>query len=312
MTEEQVDSNNYGTIRDNNTENEIETSHTLLEKIMTTGRKPMLINTLIFLIIVFVFITFQLWIQPTKRGFFCDDETIRYPFKQDTVSPNALIIFSVLPNILIIFYGERKNTLNAKNSNYVRSKKYIQIMFQFIVNFMWGLILLCSFLNIIKVSVGRHRPYFLEICKPDVLKNQTCSDHSYILNYTCTGTNIGLIKESSLSFPSGHSAISFFAATFFFLYVQNRMIFIRRCYLLKSVIQFTAVVLAAFTAVSRIFDYHHHPEDVAVGTIIGILFGYYFYFYNMFYGKRKNNKNDTVLSDGTAQHELLLNNERIV
>uniref|UniRef100_A0A0K0EM76 AcidPPc domain-containing protein n=1 Tax=Strongyloides stercoralis TaxID=6248 RepID=A0A0K0EM76_STRER len=272
MIEEQVDSNNYGTMTSRTTENEMEDSPTLLRKMMVTIKQPILFNVLIFIITFILFLLFQLWIEPTKRGFFCNDETIRYPFKQDTVTPNALIIFSVLPNILMVFYGEKRNALNR-----------------------------------------RHRPYFLDVCKPDVLKNATCSDYNYILNYTCTGTNLGLIRESSLSFPSGHSAIAFYAATFFYLYIQNRTFFMRKFYLLPSALQFTGISLATFTAVSRIFDYHHHPEDVAIGTIIGILFGYYFYNYNISIKKKKHISsdidNDTSSNETVVQNDPLLRNE---
>lgn len=313
MIEEQVDSNNYGTMTSRTTENEMEDSPTLLRKMMVTIKQPILFNVLIFIITFILFLLFQLWIEPTKRGFFCNDETIRYPFKQDTVTPNALIIFSVLPNILMVFYGEKRNALNSKNFGQFKSKSYIKIMFQFITNFLWGLILLCSFLNIVKIFVGRHRPYFLDVCKPDVLKNATCSDYNYILNYTCTGTNLGLIRESSLSFPSGHSAIAFYAATFFYLYIQNRTFFMRKFYLLPSALQFTGISLATFTAVSRIFDYHHHPEDVAIGTIIGILFGYYFYNYNISIKKKKHISsdidNDTSSNETVVQNDPLLRNE---
>uniref|UniRef100_A0A0N5C9Q6 AcidPPc domain-containing protein n=1 Tax=Strongyloides papillosus TaxID=174720 RepID=A0A0N5C9Q6_STREA len=313
MVEEQVDdSNNYGTIRNTIIEIEVGRSNNTFRRMMITLKQPFFFNILIFLIILFVFIIFQFWIVPTKRGFFCNDETIRYPFKPDTISASVLIISSILPNILMVFWGETNNAFNKKNLRHYRGKKYIKIMFQIIGNFLWGLILLCCFLNIVKVSVGRFRPYYLDVCKPDVLQNITCNDYNYILNYTCTGKNIGLIREASLSFPSGHSAISFFGATFFFLYIQTRAHSLKKCYYLPSAFQFTAITLAVFTAVSRIFDYHHHPEDVAVGIIIGILFGYYFFNYNMKFKKEKimdEDDNDVEPSTEDLTQNLYDNNE---
>uniref|UniRef100_A0A0N4ZC84 AcidPPc domain-containing protein n=1 Tax=Parastrongyloides trichosuri TaxID=131310 RepID=A0A0N4ZC84_PARTI len=269
-------------------------------------------NIITFFLLLCLFLTFQFWITPTKRGFFCNDETIRYPFKTDTISPSTLIIFSILPNILIIFYGEASDSNRNKNSRKSSSKLYIQIMFQNIGNFLWGLILLCCFINVIKVSAGRLRPFYLDVCKPDVLLlNGTCTGYEYITNFTCTGTNKALIREASLSFPSGHSAISFFAATFFILYIQNRALVLRKYYLFPSALQFTALLVASFTAVSRIFDYHHHPEDVAVGIFIGVSFAYFFFNYNSI---EKNYKDSQIIEldspdEIQEQNNSLLNNE---
>ena len=35
-------------------------------------------------------------------------------------------------------------------------------------------------------------------------------------------------------------------------------------------IQFTHIILACWISITRINDYMHHPEDVIVGSIIGI------------------------------------------
>jgi len=36
---------------------------------------------------------------------------------------------------------------------------------------------------------------------------------------------------------------------------------------------------AVFVAVSRVFDYRHHWQDVTIGSIIGIVFGFLSYYY---------------------------------
>lgn len=41
-------------------------------------------------------------IQPTQRGFFCDDETIRYPYNEGTISTTALILISGLANLGVV------------------------------------------------------------------------------------------------------------------------------------------------------------------------------------------------------------------
>lgn len=51
--------------------------------------------------------------------------------------------------------------------------------------FLFGCAVSQSFTDIAKVSVGRMRPHFLDVCKPD-FSTINCS-LGYITNYTCTG-----------------------------------------------------------------------------------------------------------------------------
>lgn len=51
--------------------------------------------------------------------------------------------------------------------------------------FLFGCAVSQSFTDIAKVSVGRMRPHFLDVCKPD-FSTIDCSV-GYITNYTCTG-----------------------------------------------------------------------------------------------------------------------------
>ena len=43
-------------------------------------------------------------IQPTIRGFFCDDESIRYPYNDSTISTVTLIIVSILLNLILVSF----------------------------------------------------------------------------------------------------------------------------------------------------------------------------------------------------------------
>jgi len=47
---------------------------------------------------------FELLGEPNKRGFYCDDESIRYPYRTSTVSRQLLIVIGLLiPTCLVIF-----------------------------------------------------------------------------------------------------------------------------------------------------------------------------------------------------------------
>ena len=68
-------------------------------------------------------------------------------------------------------------------------------------------------------------------------------------------------QPSGASFPSGHTAVSFAAA--------SALYFAGEKYLWKA-----ALVLAAFIAFSRMYLYVHYPTDVLGGVLVGILAGY--------------------------------------
>lgn len=75
-------------------------------------------------------------------------------------------------------------------------------------------------------------------------------------------TAIQLLIEppSDYSFPSGHTAASFTAAS--------------TLYFRKSRLWIPAVILAGLIAFSRLYLYVHYPADVLAGALFGILFGW--------------------------------------
>uniref|UniRef100_A0A0M3ITY6 AcidPPc domain-containing protein n=1 Tax=Ascaris lumbricoides TaxID=6252 RepID=A0A0M3ITY6_ASCLU len=104
---------------------------------------------------------------------------------------------------------------------------------------------------------------------------ETCplNQHQYITDFECTGTNKNLVHESMLSFYSGHSAFSFYAAWFTALYLQARLYRPLFSRLLLPVIQFALFGAAAYVAYTRVSDYKHHWSDVLVGAIMGSAIG---------------------------------------
>jgi undecaprenyl-diphosphatase len=65
------------------------------------------------------------------------------------------------------------------------------------------------------------------------------------------------------SFPSGHSSASFAAAFAYFKYFKKTGIWL--------------LVLAALIAFSRLYLFVHFPIDVAVGSLLGLLYGFVAY-----------------------------------
>lgn len=80
-------------------------------------------------------------------------------------------------------------------------------------NLLWFLFgAACSQLttDIGKYTIGRLRPHFMDICKPNVDCDSDRMKNTYIEDFECSGNKPHKFTDSRLSFPSGHSSLSFY------------------------------------------------------------------------------------------------------
>ncbi|CAG5867768.1 unnamed protein product [Menidia menidia] len=63
---------------------------------------------------------------------------------------------------------------------------YVACLYKAVGTFLFGAAMSQSLTDIAKYSIGRLRPHFLDVCRPD-WKSISCSSGGYIENYTCTG-----------------------------------------------------------------------------------------------------------------------------
>ena len=123
-------------------------------------------------------------------------------------------------------------------------------------------------------------------------------------NLKCTGDPATIIQGRK-SFPSGHSSFSFAVGIFTFLYLAGkwkvfasnrshfspirtwRLLFLLLAILGKVTTESLTLIsrnlFSFFTvplcfAISRTCDYHHHWQDVTVGTLLGTLLAIFVYF----------------------------------
>uniref|UniRef100_A0A0F7Z899 Phospholipid phosphatase 1 n=2 Tax=Crotalus adamanteus TaxID=8729 RepID=A0A0F7Z899_CROAD len=203
---------------------------------------------------------------PFKRGMFCNDESIQYPYKDDTISYQLLAGIIIPLDIIVIITGEALSVYhNCLHSNSFVRNSYVATIYKALGTFLFGAAVSQSLTDIAKYSIGRLRPHFLDICKPDRIN---CS-LGYIESFKCLGDKVK-VSEGRLSFYSGHSSFSMYCMLFLALYLQARMKgdWAR---LLRPTVQFGLIAASIYVGLSRVSDYKHHWSDVLTGLIQGAL-----------------------------------------
>jgi len=210
--------------------------------------------------------------EPYKRGFFCNDETIKHPYKDSTVSSQLYVTVSmVIPSLAI---------LAVELTHWTNFKKYFGTAYSALIVFYFVYTVNELLTSISKYTIGRLRPHFLEVCNPNITLNEdSCGsvyNPKYITEFDCLGSSqfgsyedqMSRVKDSRMSFMSGHSSATTYAMLFAAMYIQNRLK-TRHFQIVKAGVQMFCIVFAFYTCLSRISDYKHHPEDVITGALLG-------------------------------------------
>ncbi|XP_023650475.1 phospholipid phosphatase 3-like isoform X1 [Paramormyrops kingsleyae] len=239
-------------------------------------------------------------VEPYRRGFYCSDESIKLPLKDgDTISDAVLTAAGILITVFSIIIGEcyRIHYLSQGSRSFI-GNPYVSALYKQVGFFIFGCAVSQSFTDIAKVSVGRMRPHFLAVCDPD-FSLINCSV-GYVVDYKCRGQE-SRVQEARKSFFSGHASFSMFAMLYLVFYLQSRFTW-RGARLLRPLLQFTLLMMAFYTGLSRVSDHKHHPTDVLAGFVQGALVAYCVVFYvsDLFKPKAK-----TVSPPSPVKKELL-------
>ena len=209
-------------------------------------------------------------IEPVHRGYFCDDETIKYPYVEQQTVPSYLCLILWILSCLLTFALV-----------FVTHKSW-KMVCDGLYKLMFGFCICMLLTDVCKFSIGRLRPYFITICKPDL--HDVCYDdevihisdnetyygdyyyQKYVIDDTCTDGK-DLIKEARLSFVSGHSSLSFYMSIFLIIFMKKYM----NIRILRNFLQVGNFILALWISLTRVNDYMHHSEDVIMGSILGVI-----------------------------------------
>ncbi|GAU90244.1 hypothetical protein RvY_02691 [Ramazzottius varieornatus] len=221
-----------------------------------------------------------------KRGFFCNDQDIMFPYKDDTVPFSILAMTGTLLPVLVVFSGEffrftlSKSPYNDYETRYellgVKIPPFLSSAVRINALFAYGALVTVSITDITKFSVGRLRPHFLDVCNPDWARIGGRDNCTYVSDVFCLTSqskdekDLARLEDARLSFLSGHSSFSFYCAFFVIYYLETRFKWMGMRFF-KAFLQFLLFMGAALCGASRVADHKHHATDVITGSLLGIL-----------------------------------------
>uniref|UniRef100_A0A1A8QCB7 Phosphatidic acid phosphatase type 2C n=1 Tax=Nothobranchius rachovii TaxID=451742 RepID=A0A1A8QCB7_9TELE len=201
-------------------------------------------------------------LKPYQRGIYCNDESIKYPYRSDTVSYATMAAVTIICSIVIITVGEAYLVHTKRLHSNSTFNNYLSALYKVVGTFLFGAAVSQSLTDLAKFTIGRPRPNFLSVCAP-------VHCEGYLLQINCTG-NPRNVTESRLSFYSGHSSFGMYCMLFLSLYIQARMKG-KWTRLVRPTIQFFLVSFSLFVGYTRVSDNKHHWSDVLVGLLQGAL-----------------------------------------
>ncbi|XP_063150447.1 phospholipid phosphatase 3-like [Candoia aspera] len=265
-------------------------------------RKTLVAVDIVCLLVAFIpfFICEVGLISPVRRGFFCNDSSISYPLHHPETIPDTVLIAAgtLIPFLAITVCEIFHVHYLPRSSHSVIFNPYAAALYKEIGAFLFGCSVGLSLTNIAKVAVGRLRPHFLAVCRPN-FTHISCSA-GYLEDYLCTGSQ-AKEKEARKSFYSGHASFAMYTMMYLVFYLQARFTW-QGARLLRPLVQFVLLVLAMYTGLTRISDYRHHPSDVVVGLLQGALVAYWVAFYvsSMFHCKQQRHPVPSSLLDSPS------------
>lgn len=205
------------------------------------------------------------YMRPTHKGFFCDDKSLSYPYREDTIAPVYMYLVVCLTPLIMITATEWLNWQVLQKP--IGEGTQLSTTIRAFTIFLFGITLNQFFVDIPKYFVAELRPNFLDVCRP----NYTSCD-GFVTDYVCTNKNVSKdsIRDTMMSFPSGHAAICMFSALYTVLYLELRFD-IKISRFLKPSMQMALLIVSAWAGMTRVSDHKHHLQDVIVGAAIGVI-----------------------------------------
>ncbi|CAG7734351.1 unnamed protein product [Allacma fusca] len=206
---------------------------------------------------------------------------ISHKYTGETVSTTVILSVSLLVPLFELLVAEwfvNRKSQNPYGFHPVESSRWKRTLFysfRWYRDYFFGLSFMLLINDIAKTTVGAPRPHWLDTCGPQ-FPAENCH-LGWVQNYTCSSTKFSRwrMADARKSFPSGHAALSLYAALFMIMY-QNYRLNVKK---LGSIVILWLHCIwgswAVYCALSRISDRRHHPVDVIGGGILGLVISFF-------------------------------------
>lgn len=145
-------------------------------------------------------------------------------------------------------------------------------LFRFVGVYVFGLVTLMIFVDVIKMITGRLRPNFLEVCQVNMT---LCALNGNIGgDELCRNKDEIELRHARSSFPSLRSAMTAYAAIYLSIYIHGALR-TRSVRVLRPFLSLVFTMLALLCGLTELGLNHNHWTDIVVGWALGIAMAIY-------------------------------------
>uniref|UniRef100_A0A8C6QIP0 Phospholipid phosphatase 2 n=1 Tax=Nannospalax galili TaxID=1026970 RepID=A0A8C6QIP0_NANGA len=209
-----------------------------------------LLDVLCVLVASLPFAILTLVNSPYKRGFYCTDDSIQYPYRPDTITHGLMAGITITATVILVTAGEAYLVHTERLYSRSDFNNYVAAVYKVLGTFLFGAAVSQSLTDLAKYMIGRLRPSFLAVCDPD-WSRVNCS--GYVQLEVCRGSPAN-VTEASVYLLHGDPLLRWKWAR-----------------LLRPTVQFFLVAFALYVGYTRVSDHKHHWSDVLVGLLQGAL-----------------------------------------
>ncbi|XP_020009820.2 phospholipid phosphatase 2-like [Castor canadensis] len=170
-----------------------------------------LLDVLCVLVASLPFAILTLVNTPYKRGFYCGDDSIRYPYRPDTITHGLMAGVTITGTVLLVSAGEAYLVYTDRLYSRSDFNNYVAAVYKVLGTFIFGAAVSQSLTDLAKYMIGHLRPNFLAVCDLD-WSRVNCSVYVQ-LDKVCRGSTAN-VTEARLLFYSGHSSFGMYCMMF--------------------------------------------------------------------------------------------------
>ncbi|XP_012500934.1 PREDICTED: lipid phosphate phosphohydrolase 2 isoform X3 [Propithecus coquereli] len=160
-----------------------------------------LLDVLCLLVASLPFAILTLVNTPYKRGFYCGDDSIRYPYRPDTITHGLMAGVTITATAVLVSAGEAYLVYTDRLYSRSDFNNYAAALYKVLGTFLFGAAVSQSLTDLAKYMTGRLRPSFLAVCDPD-WSRVNCSVYVQV-EKVCRGSPANVTEARRGSVGSG-------------------------------------------------------------------------------------------------------------